>query len=128
MTATAIGGTPLLDLEGMLDEGGSVLGAWNFVFSSGYDDGDPAYLSFDVGAGYSRDNLQVWHYDSTAGWSDFDAVDLSYDGQYANFTVTGFSGYAVSGVMVPESGTLAMLIAAGLAVMAYARRQRTKGF
>ena len=128
LTATAIDGTTLTNLEGMLDDGQTVLGAWNFAFASGYTDGDPAYLSFNVGAGYSRDNLQVWHYDAVAGWSDFDAVDLSYDGVYANFTVTGFSGYAVSGVMVPEPDTLAMLIAAGLAVMAYVWRQRTKGF
>lgn len=125
MTATGIVGTPLLNLEGMLDDGESVLRAWDFAFSSGYDEGDPVYLSFGVGAGYSRDNLQVWHYDATEGWTDFDAVDLSYDGQYANFTVTGFSGYAVSGVMVPEPGTLAMLL--GLAIflaLRHCRRER----
>jgi hypothetical protein len=37
---------------------------------------------------------------------------LTYDGAYANFTVTGFSGYALAAV--PEPSTLALL-AAGLA-------------
>ncbi len=45
----------------------------------------------------------------------FDAFDLSCDDAYANFTVTSFSGYALTGVAVPEPGTLA-LVAAALAI------------
>ena len=49
-----------------------------------------------IGAGYSSNNLQVWHYDGTS-WTSYAASDLTYDGNYASFTVTGFSGYAVTG-------------------------------
>ena len=48
-------------------------------------------------------------------------ADLTYDGAYASFTVTGFSGYAVT---VPEPGTLGLLLAAALGLLAYARRKR----
>jgi T5SS/PEP-CTERM-associated repeat protein len=106
-----------------LAEGESILGAWNFAFSSGYDEGDPAYLSFLVGGGYSRDDFRIWRLDGNA-WSAFDAVDLSYDGQYANFTVTSFSGYAVTGIMVPEPETLSMLLAVGMGMLLAHRRNR----
>ena len=125
LTLAAAGGvfgaTVQVDLSGVFDRD-TILAPGELTDGSG---GDFDGLDADIGAGYARDVLQVWHYDDTEGWTPFDAVDLSYDGQYANFTVTGFSGYAVSGVMVPEPGTLAMLIAAGLAVMGYARWKRT---
>jgi T5SS/PEP-CTERM-associated repeat protein len=120
LTATAINDG---SLSGLLAEGESVFGAWGFAFTSGYAAGDPAYLSFLVGEGYSRDDFKVWHR-SGGSWTAFDASDLSYDGQYANFTVTGFSGYAVTGTMVPEPGTLGMALAAGVALVGYGWRRR----
>ena len=120
-TATAINGTPLDALELLAGSGQSVLGAWQFAASGGYSAGEPAYLSFDIGAGFSRDTVQIWHYD-TAGWTPFAATDLSYDGQYANFTVTGFSGYAVT--TVPEPGALAPLPAVVMGLLVFARRKR----
>ncbi len=121
-TATVIGGETLTNLQNLLDPNQSVLGAWNFIVAGdGYTEGDPAYLSFDVGAGYSRGDLQVWHFDGSV-WTDFDVMDLTYDGTYASFTVTGFSGYAVSAV--PEPGTLVLLIAAALGLLIHARRKR----
>jgi T5SS/PEP-CTERM-associated repeat protein len=116
LTATAT--TDLSALEGMLAEGETVFGAWNLLFTSGYAEGDPAYLSFDVGAKHSRDDFKVWRYTGGA-WTAFDAGDLSYDGHYANFTVTGFSGYALTGTMVPEPGTLGMALAMGAALAGY---------
>ncbi len=120
LTATAI--DTLDGLELLLGSGESVLGAWNIELDGdGYTSGDPAYLSFDIGAGYSRNDLQVWHFDGT-DWSEFDAMDLTYNGDYASFTVTGFSGYAVSAV--PEPGTLLLLIAAVAGLTAYAQGKR----
>jgi hypothetical protein len=51
----------------------------------------------------------VWRYDGT-DWNPYDAMDLTYDGTYGSFTVTGFSGYAVT--LVPEPATLALLLLA----------------
>jgi hypothetical protein len=121
VTATPIGGAALSGLESLLGPRQSLLGGWEFAFASGYAAGDPAYLSFDVGAGYSRNGLEVWHYDG-ANWTEFAANDLTYDGTYASFTVTGFSGYAVT--TVPEPGTLALLVAASLGLCVYGRRKK----
>jgi hypothetical protein len=120
-TATTIGADALASLDNRLDPGQSFLRGWEFAAAGGYAAGDPAYLSFDIGAGYSRDGLEVWHYDGSS-WTEFAADDLTYDGTYAGFTVTGFSGYAVTAV--PEPGTLAMLFAAALGVLCYARAKR----
>ena len=121
-TATAIEGDALDGLVALLDSGESVLGAWDFVVAGdGYTEGDPAYLSFDIGEGYSRGDLQVWHFDGL-DWTEFDAMDLTCNGAYASFTVTGFSGYAVSAV--PEPGMLALLIAAALGLLAWVRKKR----
>ena len=124
LTATTIGSDAVTALDKLLDPHQALLSGWQFAFSSGYAAGDPAYLSFDVGAGYSRNGLEVWHYDGT-DWTEFDASDLTYDGTYASFTVTGFSGYAVT--TVPEPGTLALLVAAGVGLLAYARQKRMTG-
>jgi hypothetical protein len=121
LAATTIGGSTLSSLQSLLNPQQSLLGGWEFAFTSGYTQGDPAYLSFGVGPGYSRNGLEVWHFDG-GSWTPFSADDLTYDGTYASFTVTGFSGYAVT--TVPESGTLALLISAGLAILAHVRRKR----
>ncbi len=121
VTATAIDGTTLTSLQTLLGDQ-SLLGGWTFELTGdGYAEGDPAYLSFDVGAGFSRSDLNLWHYDETEGWTEYAASDLTYDGQYASFTVTGFSGYAVSAV--PEPGTLALLIAAVVCCLFVSRRR-----
>jgi hypothetical protein len=41
--------------------------------------------------------LQIWHY-SGSSWTEYASTDLTCNGTYASFTVTGFSGYAVTGV------------------------------
>ena len=73
------------------------MGAWDFSASAGYTPGDPAYLSFGIGTGYLRDDLQIWHY-SGSSWTEYASADLTCNGTYASFTVTGFSGYAVTGI------------------------------
>ena len=62
----------------------------------------------------------MWHYSGTT-WTQFSSNDLTYDGTYASFTVTGFSGYAVT---VPEPSTLALLVAGLLGALAYVWRKR----
>ncbi|MBN1911791.1 MAG: PEP-CTERM sorting domain-containing protein [Pirellulales bacterium] len=96
-TATAIGGDTLSDLEDHMDPGESVLGGWEFTVTGDYTPDEPAYLSFDVGSGQSRADLQIWHYDGS-DWAIYDAWDLTYDGTYACFTAEGLSTYAVTPV------------------------------
>jgi T5SS/PEP-CTERM-associated repeat protein len=100
--------------------GQEVLGAWTFA-TTDYDvsTSNPIYLSFDVGAKYPADELHVWHYDGSV-WTPYSPFDLTYDGTYASFTVTGLSGYAVT----PEPGTLALLAVAIMGSVAWARRKR----
>ncbi|MFZ5832495.1 MAG: PEP-CTERM sorting domain-containing protein, partial [Planctomycetota bacterium] len=120
-TATAISGQMLTDLAAAMAAGESVLCGWEFS-TAGYtvDANHPAYLSFDVGTGFSRDDFTVWHHNGTA-WTEFAPMDLTYDGEhYASFTVESFSGYAVTAV--PEPSTLALLAMLGLAGAIVIRR------
>ncbi|MBN2024143.1 MAG: PEP-CTERM sorting domain-containing protein [Pirellulales bacterium] len=119
VAAAPVEGDVLGQLAAMLETGQAVRGAWEFDVE-GYGEGDPAYLSFDVGAGVARENLSVWHHDGE-GWTSFDAWDLTYDGQYASFMVDGFSAYAVVAA-VPEPGMVVLL--AGLVLAAIAARRR----
>ena len=123
-TATAVSGQLLDRLKTLLPPGDVVLSAWQFsAGGSGYSPGDPIYLSFEVGSGLSRSDLHLWRYDGSR-WSSYTADDLTYTGQYASFTVTGFSGYAVSAV--PEPGTLALLgTVAAVVLLLPVRRKRS---
>jgi hypothetical protein len=64
--------------------------------------------------------VSVWHWDGAA-WSSFDAPDLNCSGGYANFTVTHFSGYAVSAV--PEPSTLMVLLVGALVAVGFGSRR-----
>jgi T5SS/PEP-CTERM-associated repeat protein len=109
LTATMLTDAQEAALQESLTDGSGVLEGWNFT-TSGYTAGNPVALSVELGAGYSTDVLTVWHFDGAA-WTPYTTTDLSYDGKYANFTVTSFSGYAVTGpVPVPEGGTLGVLV------------------
>ncbi len=122
-TATPMGSATLSSLDSLLGANQSILAGWNFSADSGYTKGDPVCLSFGIGPGYCSDDLEVWHYNGSA-WTDFNASDLTYDGAYASFTVTGFSGYAVTAT-VPEPTGLAMLVGGALlGLLACARRRR----
>jgi len=123
LTPSAISDGTLTDLEDLLDAGQWVLGGWEFTATGGYTPGDPAYLSFGIDTGYSRDDLQIWHHDTT-GWEEYAPGDLTYDGTCASFTVTGFSGYALT--LVPEPGTIALSAVLGLiGLLLYIRRRRS---
>jgi hypothetical protein len=109
--------SPLMpdELAGIsLGPGESVRSAW--TFSSNLT--GTTLLSFDVGAGLS--DLHAWHYANNA-WTAYD-THIVYRDDIASFTVTGFSGYAVTAV--PEPGT-AVMLAIGLAALGlYWRRRR----
>ncbi len=100
LTASLLTGSNLTSLEGLLPAGESVLSGWTFA-TTGYTAGNPAYLSLGIGGGYSRDELDVWSYNGTA-WSAFTANDLTFDGNFASFTVTALNGYdyAIAGIPV----------------------------
>jgi T5SS/PEP-CTERM-associated repeat protein len=122
MIASVLSGSTLTALQAQCHE--SVLSAWT-ISTTGYtvSDATPLYLSMEVGAGRSLDTLALWHYDGTS-WTEFHAADLAYDGTYASFTVPGLSGYAVT--LVPEPGTLALLIAATVGSAVCRRRRNGK--
>lgn len=124
LTASPITGDSLTSLESLLGPSQSLLAGWQFTASGGYTSGDPVYLSMDIGAGFSPASLLVWH-DGGAGWDAFAATDLTYDGRYASFTVTGFSAYALSAAAVPEPATL-VLLATGLAGVAFCMRRHSR--
>ena len=121
LTASPVSGQPLLDLESILAaDQQTLLADSQIAVTTGYTTGDPAYLSFSVGSGISRNDITVWHYDGTA-WTQFDATDLTCNGGYASFTVYGFSDYALS--TVPEPGALVLLASGLLSALAYIRRR-----
>jgi T5SS/PEP-CTERM-associated repeat protein len=121
-TATAIEGSTLDKLKGMIGAGDSLLGGWTLAAATGYAAGDPVYLSFgNGGGGYAEDKLQVWSYDGTT-WAKFAADDLTFDGSYASFTTTALGTFAVS---VPEPG-MGVLLLGGLAA-AWVLRRRWAG-
>jgi hypothetical protein len=121
LTASAMGGGELVSLQGLLDPGQAVLSGWDFA-TTGNTTGNPVYLSLFAGTGQSLSDLDIWHYDGSA-WGRYAASDLAYDNLYASFTVTGFSGYAVSGTAPVPIPAAAWLFGSGLLGLLGARRK-----
>ncbi len=120
LTATTASKDELAALQALAGENQKIKGAWTFTLESGYAEGDPAYLSFEVGGGLSVDDVRLWHFDG-ATWASYAAADLNYDGEFVNFTVTSFSGYAVT---VPEPAAALLLIVAAFMAAIRIRRDR----
>lgn len=125
LTAASMSGAQLSSLQALLDPGKSVLSGWSFT-ADGYTAGNPVYLSLWAGNATSLADLTVWHFDG-ADWTKFDATDLAYDKTYASFTVTGFSGYAVSGNAPVPLPPAFYMFGSGLIGLLGARRRFFKG-
>lgn len=110
------------NLQNLIGLGKSVLSSWDVDANSGFAQGDPIYLSLDIGAGYSLEQLKIWHFDGS-NWSLFQPDGLAYGGTYANFLGTELGGYAVTGVAVPEPTSLSLL---SLGVFTLLRRNPKK--
>lgn len=95
-TATALTGTDLTALNGMLAPGQSVLSGWIFsAAGTGYLASDPIYLSLGIPATITSNDLQLWKLSGNT-WSRFSVDDLTTNQGYASFTSTGLSNYAAT--------------------------------
>ncbi len=120
-TATAMAGEELTALKSLLKVGERLENAWHFTASgTGYNAADPVYLSFTVGEEFTRSDVRLWRFNGTT-WQSYSANDLTCANGHASFTVTGFSGYAVSAV--PEPSALALLGAGAWLAIAAGRRR-----
>lgn len=108
LTATTSQNEELNALKLLLPSDRSVLGSWDFANISGYTTNEPAYLSFDIGANYSRDDLQVWSF-KEGKWDTVTMPDLTCNGGYASFTAYNLNGYAITAIAVPEPTTFVLL-------------------
>ncbi len=122
LTASAVSGSVLTSLQSLLGSGQAVLSGWDFS-TEGYTAGNPLYLSLFAGSGHSLSDLTVWNYDGST-WSKYDAADLAYDNTYASFTVTGLSGYAVSGTAPAPIPPSVFLFGSGLSGLFFFRRKK----
>ena len=121
-TASVVSGDRLTALQKLVEPGQTLLSAWDLTATgSGYSASDPFYLSFGVGQGYSRSDLQVWRFDGNS-WSSDPATDLTCNDGYASFTSTGLSTYAISAV--PEPSTVAMLLTITVGGLLWWKRRR----
>lgn len=123
-TATAIEDHGFVALAEPSNVISTVLGKWSLTAASGFTAGDPAYLSFDIGSGYSLDDLQIWNYNGTS-WMPYESKDINYDGKYVNFMITNLSSYAVTAV--PEPCTFALLAFGLIGLSTVAWRKRGQG-
>ena len=118
LTATVLSPAEIAALDGLTAPQGLVLGGWDFtVDGSGYDPGDPIYLSLEIPSYLARDNVTIWRFDGT-GWTDFAPHDLTCAGGYASFTTEGLGTFAIA---VPEPSVLVFLGIGILTILSWRR-------
>lgn len=99
--------------------GESVLESYQFTTDL---TGTDVLLSFNVGGGYDLADLSIWHLaDGETEWTLHDAENVSYTDGWASFSVSGFSGYAITAV--PEPATYAALFGCFALTLVMLRRQ-----
>ncbi len=118
--AEATDGATRSALLPLLGDGELILSSWNLA--SDLATGERVYLSFAVGAGLPAKDLRVWRHDAVAGWTQYDATDLTYTDAWAMYTVDYLGNYAITGV--PEPATLCIM---GCGAIGLLRRRRPKG-
>ena len=119
-TATNTSAEVRSNLSTVLGEGEFIQGSWDFDIT-GLPGGDDVMLSFASSGELGSDDVTIWHYDDTNGWTEYDATDLIVAGGWVSFSVDSFSSYAITGT--PEPATMTLLALGGLAVL---RRRRRK--
>ncbi len=126
VNAVTLSPTALAALQALLTSDNAVLSAWSFsTTGTTVSDTNPVYLSLFAGPNQSLSTLAIWHCDGST-WSAFAANDLAYDGTYASFTVTGFSGYALSGTAPVPIPAAVWMLGSGLAGLVGMRRRLFK--
>lgn len=98
VTATTAGNDDIASLESLIaGSGDEIFSALNLE-ATGYTVGadTPAYLSLSADSDSDFLSLTVWHLVGSE-WTKYNAPDLTFDGTYASFVATSFSGYAVTG-------------------------------
>ena len=79
-------------------------------------------LSFNVGEGLDAESFEFWHRDDAVSpWTLIDPDLASYADGWVNFTVTGFSDYALT---VPEPETYALVFGVLALTAVLSRRRR----
>lgn len=101
-----------------------VLQSYFFDVQSGDLSGEPMVVSFFVTEGYVYDAFSFWREETQGGtWDPYDPDSYSYSDGWVNFTVEGFSGYAVTvGSVVPEPSTTAIILGAFVLLLLVVRR------
>jgi hypothetical protein len=97
LTATTVTSDNLELLNSLIsDEDEEILSAWHFS-TEGYtvSADTPVHLSLYAGSAKDLSRLSIWHLED-GEWTKYEAQDLTFDGTYARFVATSFSGYAVT--------------------------------
>jgi len=84
-----------------------------FEFTTDLTDGTDVLLSFFVGEGFLEESFSIWHKEGAGDWTLFTPESFTYSSGWVNFTVSGFSSYALTVVPEPSSSSLLLLAGAG---------------
>lgn len=105
-----------------LIQGNEVLAA--YAFTTDLSDGITTMLSYYLGEGILSDAFTFWHRaDGATDWTAYQPGYQTYTDGWVNFTVTGFSSYAVTMSAIPEPSVyLFLCLAGGLFFILHRRR------